>query len=312
LSHPILLFVVTTSLVFLYYTQYAIGNTMTTLPDFDTLWNYDQPAETEQRFQALLALAEPGQQPTLQLLTQIARAQGLQRRFDDAHQMLDTVEAALTAADPLTRVRYLLERGRVYNSSGRPAEALPLFRQAWAEAQAAGEDGFAVDAAHMMAIAEPEAAEQLAWNLKALELAQRSTQERAQKWQGSLYNNIGWTYHGMGQYEKALAIFEQAAAWRQANGGGRPYRIARWCIGRTLRSLHRYQEALAIQQTLLQEEEGDGDGYGHEEIAECLLALEHPAEARPHFTAAYERLSQDPWLVANEPQRLERLKQLAT
>jgi tetratricopeptide (TPR) repeat protein len=285
---------------------------MNSLPDFDSLWNYDQPAETEQRFQALLSLAEPGRPETLQLLTQIARAQGLQRRFDDAHRTLDTVEAALPTAETLTRVRYLLERGRVFNSGGRPADALPLFQQAWQEAQAAGEDGFAVDAAHMVAIAEPESAGKLAWNLKALELARSSAQERAQKWQGSLYNNIGWTYHDLGQYEQALAIFEQAAEWRQANGGGRPWRIARWCIGRTLRSLGRYPEALAIQQELLQEEGGDGDGYGHEEIAECLLALERPAEARSHFAAAYEYLSQDSWLVANEPQRLERLKQLAT
>jgi tetratricopeptide (TPR) repeat protein len=289
---------------------------MNALPDFDTLWNYDQPAETEQRFQALLALAEPGHPQTLQLLTQIARTQGLQRCFDDAHQTLNPVEAALPTADALTRIRYLLERGRVFNSSGRPADALPFFRQAWEEAQAAAEDGYTVDAAHMVAIAEPDPADKLAWNLKALKLAQTSPQERARKWLGSLYNNIGWTYHDLGQYQQALAIFEQAAEWRQANSGPGadrgPWRIARWCIGRTLRSLHRYQEALALQQTLLQEEGGDVDGYGHEEIAECLLALERSAEARPHFATAYERLSQDPWLVANEPQRLERLKQLAT
>lgn len=284
---------------------------MSTLPDFDALWNYDQPAETEQRFLALLPLATPNHPQTLQLLTQIARAQGLQRRFDDAHHTLDTVAVLLPHADPTTRVRYLLERGRVYNSSGRSAEALPLFIQAWEAAQTAGEDGYAVDAAHMVAIAEPDPAEKLAWNLKALKLAQTSTQERARKWLGSLYNNTGWTYHDMGQYEQALAIFEQAAEWRQANGGGRPYHIARWCIARTLRSLGRYQEALTLQRALFDEEGGNADGYGHEELAECLLALNRPAEARPHFAAAYDRLSQDPWLAANEPQRLERLKQLA-
>lgn len=286
---------------------------MNTLPDFDSLWNYDQPAETEQRFLQLLPAAEtsPNTDYTLQLLTQIARTHSLRHQFDQAHQTLDKVEAALPTAAPLTHIRYLLERGRTLNSARRPAEALPLFIHSWELAKSAGEDGFAVDAAHMVAIAAPDPAEQLTWNLKALELAQNSPQERARKWQGSLYNNIGWTYHDTGDYERALTIFQQAADWRQHNGGGRPYQIARWSIGRTLRSLGRYQEALDLQQSLLEEQNGGRDGYIYEELAELLLALDRPAEARPHFATAHLLLSQDLWLTANEPQRLERLKALA-
>ena len=56
--------------------------------------------------------------------------------------------------------------------------------------------------------------------------------------------------------------------------------------------------------------EGIPDGYNHEEIGECLLALGRPDEARPHFARAYEILSKDAWLADGEPERLKRLAEL--
>ena len=143
---------------------------MTDPRDFDALWNYNDPAETESRFRELLPIVEKSGDASYcaQLLTQIARAQGLQRQFDAAHQTLDTVESMLTDDLKIAHVRYLLERGRVFNSSKHPAEARPLFLQAWELAQAVGEDGYAVDAAHMIAIVETSE-QALIWNLKALD-----------------------------------------------------------------------------------------------------------------------------------------------
>jgi hypothetical protein len=54
-------------------------------------------------------------------------------------------------------VRYLLERGRVFNSTGHRLEASPLFREAWELASAAGQDFYAASAAHMLVISEPPA-----------------------------------------------------------------------------------------------------------------------------------------------------------
>jgi electron transport complex protein RnfB len=62
----------------------------------------------------------PSSREALEIDTQIARALGLQRRFDAAHATLDAVSPGLAAVDPRVRVRYLLERGRAYNSSGAP------------------------------------------------------------------------------------------------------------------------------------------------------------------------------------------------
>ena len=140
-------------------------------PDrIDTLWDYDHPAESEADFRRALETLDEQADAALrpELMTQIARAQGLQRRFDDAHAMLDAVEAQLDGSPPRVRVRYLLERGRVYNSSRQPARAQPYFAGAWELASTAGEDILAIDAAHMLAIiAAPEAS--LVWNQRALE-----------------------------------------------------------------------------------------------------------------------------------------------
>lgn len=281
------------------------------MTDFDPLWNYDQPAETEARFRALLPdlAADPARQA--ELLTQIARAQGLQRRFEAAHRTLDEVERALAPAMRRPRVRYLLERGRVFNSSRQAERAGPLFREAWEQALAAGEDALAVDAAHMLAIVA-SGDDQFVWNERALELAERSPDPGAQRWRGALYNNLGWTYHDRGDFARALELFERAAAWRAAQNQPRETRIARWCVARALRSLGRLMDALAQQQALLAEAEAAGqpDGFIHEELGECQLALGQPEAARPHFAQAYRLLSQDAWLAEAEPARLERLKTL--
>lgn len=279
--------------------------------DFDQLWDYEHPAETETRFRELTLQAESDPSYYAQLLTQIARAQGLQRHFDEAHQTLNSVQAMLTDELPTASIRYLLERGRVFNSSKKPQQSKPLFLEAWEQALNAGEDGYAVDAAHMLAIVESSPEQQMAWNLKALNLAETSSQPRAQKWRGSLYNNIGWTYHDTGEYENALAIFQKALEWREQQGDARTTFIARWCVARALRSLGRIDEALEIQRGLLKaiEAGAPSDGYVYEELGELLL-LKNDDQAAHFFNLAYTALAQDDWFATNEALRLERLKTL--
>jgi tetratricopeptide (TPR) repeat protein len=270
--------------------------------DFDRLWNYDDPAETERDFRALVGQGDLSYQ--LQLLTQIARAQGLQRHFAEGHATLDEVERYLNDDTETARVRYLLERGRLFNSAGDKERARPLFEQAWELANRAGEMGYAVDAAHMLGILD---APDLTWNLKALEVAESSSDERARRWRASLYNNIGWSYHDRGDYEAALAAFGKALRLREEQDQPDATRIARWAVARALRSLGRYEEALSIQRQLALLEH---DGYVDEELGELLLALGRAAESKPHFAHAYAELSLDEWLAEHEPERLERLRVL--
>ncbi|MFN8445618.1 MAG: tetratricopeptide repeat protein [Caldilineaceae bacterium] len=246
-------------------------------------------------------------------MTQIARTQALQAHFEPAHATLDEAEKLLQPDWTRAHIRYCLERGRVYNSSGHVDAARSLFLDAWElTISCQCEDALAIDAAHMIAIVEPPS-KQLDWNLQALAMAERSSDEKAKRWKASLYNNIGWTYHDQGEYEKALDCFQKALAERQAQKSEAEIRIARWCVARTLRSLNRIDESLAMQQALLADFEASGekDGFVNEEIAECLLLQGRQKESMPHFARAYELLSKDIWLARNEAARLERLLNLS-
>jgi tetratricopeptide (TPR) repeat protein len=277
----------------------------------DEAWDFDRPAESEARFRAKLETLPKASAARLELSTQIARALALQRQFDAAHATLDGVEKTLPGQPARVAVRYLLERGRVFNSSGQPQRAVPLFRDALDTASAAHEDFLAVDAGHMLGIAAPPD-ERLRWNLEALSMTERTQDARSKRWLASLYNNIGWTYHDRGDYTTALAYFEKALPAWQARGPAANVRIARWSIARAYRSLGRFDDALVIQHELAREsaEAGAPDGYVYEELGELLLAKGDAAAARPNFARAFALLSQDKGLQADAPQRLDRLKKL--
>ena len=277
----------------------------------DRWWNFEQPASSEATFRSELTKLAANSGARLELMTQIARAQGLQRRFDEANATLDEVERQLRGHAERVEVRYLLERGRVFNSSRQPERATPLFLAALDRARASGEDFLAIDAAHMLGIAAP-AAERLQWNLQAVSMTETTTDAPSKRWLASLYNNIGWTYQDQGDYARALEYFQKALPAWEARGNASSILAARWSIARTLRSLGRYDEALVIQRALLAENESSGavDGFVFEELGELTLALGDAAGAKPWFAQAYTALSADPSFVANEPARLERLRKL--
>ena len=284
---------------------------MSELPDFDELWDFNDPEKSEQAFSELLAVAESVGDPDYhaQLLTQIARTHSLRRQFNEAHHILDDAEALLSNQTPIARIRYLLERGRTFNSAGDAEAARPLFEEAWVLARGIGADYHAVDAAHMLGICEAGVIA-LRWNEIAMDAAEASPDARAKEWLGALYNNTGWTYHDAGDYERALERFEKGLAWRVERNDPVTIRIAIWSVARALRSLGRTSEALDMQRALLAEHESAGtkDGYVYEELAECLLILGKADDARPFFNLAYHELSKDAWLKENEADRLDRLQ----
>lgn len=282
--------------------------------DFDTLWNYNQPEDTAQKFQTLLSKAVPGTEYHLELLTQIARTHSLRRNFAKAHEVLDQVELQLTEKTPVAHTRYLLERGRTHNSEGDRETSQTQFLLAWDLATEIQADFYAVDAAHMLAIASPTPQKQHDWNLKAINHAEQSSDTRARGWLGSLLNNTGWTYFDEGHYPAALEMFQKALKFREQQGEPEPIRIAKWCIARVYRATHRIDEAYEIQKSLEAEYDMLKDtepGYTYEEIGELLLIKGERENSKSYFSKAYTTLSKDRWLVANEPERLERLKTLS-
>jgi tetratricopeptide (TPR) repeat protein len=240
--------------------------------EFDKLWDYSDPAKSEERFRELLTETQGSSR--VELLTQVARAEGLQDKFDAAHTTLNEAESLLDTAHGIARVRLLLERGRVFNSSKKPDQAAPLFMAAWELACQISADFYAVDAAHMLGVCLPPE-EALIWNERAVRLAEESTDPRSRGWLASLYNNIGWTYFDMGNHPKALEIFHLALKCRQERQQVNETQIAKWCVARTLRSLGRVAEALAMQEALYAEHQAAGthDKYVDEELTECRQAL---------------------------------------
>ena len=75
-----------------------------------------------------------------------------------------------------------------------------------------------------------------------------------------------------------------------------------------MRSLGRTDEAFVIQNGLVQDRR---DGYVFEELGELHLVMGKPDVAAEWFAKACEELARDPWLSANEPERLNRIKRLA-
>ncbi|BCW69484.1 tetratricopeptide repeat protein [Arthrobacter sp. NicSoilB8] len=190
----------------------------------DRLWNFDDPALSESRFREALAESRYDTDERAELTTQLGRAIGLQGRYEEADALLDAVDGD----EPTVAVRVLLERGRVLNSSGHPEMAVPLFEQAAELADHLGEEFLAVDALHMLAIADSAHAE--TWTRSALEYASTVHDERTKRWIVALHSNLGWTLHEAGRCTEAMVEFQLAEQWAGRIGTPRQQQLAREAI----------------------------------------------------------------------------------
>lgn len=267
------------------------------------MWDFADLTATEERFRG--RLAEPiTDAQRAEVLTQLARVEGLRGDFTVGHQLLADAEA-LAEPDSTGRVRVLLERGRLLRSSGAAPEALPLFVAAFVLASHRGDEDLAVDAAHMAALVEGTEE----WTQRGVELAQTSDDPRVRRWIGPLLNNLGWAHHEAGRFKEALGAFRQALVAReQTPDEGHEVEIARYAVAKTLRALGRPAEAAELmgQAVAWTRAAGVPDGWFHEELAEDYAALEWWAEAAEQADIALKLLD------ANQsPERVSRLRELA-
>jgi tetratricopeptide (TPR) repeat protein len=180
----------------------------------DEIWDFDDAALSEERLRVELEQGGPYDEvERAELKSQLARAYGLQDRFDDAAELLIEIEAQEA---PVVIVRILLESGRILNSAGKPEDAAPLFLRS---AQLAGEHNLPflrIDALHMLAISTPSNAEH--WTAQGVELAEASDDPRTQRWLISLHNNLGWNRLDSGDTPAAIAEFTEAVRWAELVG----------------------------------------------------------------------------------------------
>jgi tetratricopeptide (TPR) repeat protein len=202
------------------------------------LWDFDDLDGSEQRLREQLA-REPTPAGRAEVLTQLARVQGLRGDFEAAAGLLDEAEP-LAGTEPAANVRLELERGRMFRSSGDVEAAYPLFESAFRRAISSGERYLAGDAAHMCAIATDDRRLQEEWTARGID-------EGDSYWSGPLLNNLGWSYYEGGDYERALELFQQSLETRERdpdNGAGIAW--AQYAVGQTLRNLGRAREGVPL------------------------------------------------------------------
>lgn len=248
-----------------------------------------------------------------QLITQLTRTYSLRGLFKQGHETLNELTTWPLQDYPIVEVRYFLERGRLYNSAGEKEKAVEQFRNAWFSSVANLLEYYAIDAAHMLAIACPPE-EQIHWAHEAIKVAEVSEETKTKNWLGPLYNNLAWTYADKGDHQQALELFQKGLEFREKHTTNQQgIRIAKWTVAHMLRKLERHDEALTMQLQLDEEISSNNlpaDGYVFEELGELYLLLGDTAKAISYFSKAHTELSQDQWLVKNEPARLARLKEL--
>jgi tetratricopeptide (TPR) repeat protein len=268
--------------------------------DLSALWDYSQPALSEERFRAAVVQAAPDDALILQ--TQIARTHGMRKDFAKAREILAQAEPRLAQASAEARARWLLESGRTWASpvhtkqqreEGRD-KARALFTAAFDTARAAKLDGLAIDALHMMVMVDEAPEQQLEWDMKAIAYMEASSQPAARKWEGSLYNNTGYALQQAGRHDEAIAMYRKSLAAYERDGRLDDVRIEHWMIASALRAQGKLQDALAIQQRLEREWDAAGkpDPYVYQELEQLHRALGDENLAREYAARRSRTLGQ--------------------
>jgi tetratricopeptide (TPR) repeat protein len=268
-----------------------LASTFAMAIDLAPLWDFSNPSISEQRLRTALQTAVGDD--TLILQTQIARTHGLRKDFAKAREILKSIEPQLPTAGAQVRARYLLELGRTYASATHPEEtqtaaakeaARSAFGNALETARAAGLDGLAIDAIHMLAFVDTSPSDQLKWAQQALAVVEASTQPAAKRWEASIRNNLGYALHQLGRLDEALMQFKEAVKLRDREKDAEAIRTAHWMVAWTLRGLKRDDEALELQLRL--EREGDAagqpDSYVFEEL-EILYRTKGDEQRAQHY-----------------------------
>jgi tetratricopeptide (TPR) repeat protein len=294
----------------------SLRDLLSQFPDIDGQWNFEDLPSTEAKVRELLAAEQPDSPKVPELLTQLARVQGLLGKLNEAGATLllakDLLAKDEAAPKSRAQVRFLIEQGRFFGLSMNPAQSVPYFSRAWELAVQLNETFFSVEAAVMLSISQSPKL-QNEWLQKVIEVAEQTKDEQAKLWLSQLYVMDGWHSFDFRKYENALASFERALKAPQSSQNSSNNFSIRWAIGRTLRALNRVPEALEIQRALSAELSAAGKVNGHVllEIGECLQLNKSNKEATEFFELAYKELSLNGWYSDNKAAELSRIQYLS-
>lgn len=275
------------------------------------LWDFGDLDATEGRLRAALG-EETADEGRAEVLTQLARVEGLRGDFESGESLVEEA-AALAPEGGIAEARVDLERGRLRRSGGDREGALPHFESAFATATDLGHWFIAADAAHMAALVAPDREGFVEWTQRGIDLAERH--EEASYWVGPLLNNLGWEHYEAGELEAALDAFERALSVRELDPGNpEAIVLARYAVAKALRGLGRCEEAIRLAEEAVAwaAEEGQPDGWYHEELAEAYAAVGRAGDAREQARLAIPLLEQADPSFGDDGARRARLEALAS
>lgn len=257
----------------------------------DLIWDDLNLLKTEQDLLLLLQENKSDPAKTFEIETLIARCQAASGRVTEGKNALDILEKRLPSLEPqrLLSIRFNLERARIYVLEKQPSRARKNLSEAWSASVEEKNDYCIIDVAQVMG-ALVAAKEQQTWLQKGIEVAEASSQKIAKRWLPHLYISLGWKWHELRQFELALAAFEKVAPLPNDTVSPRANFIAKWSIGRVLRSMNHAEKALDLQTKLLPKalEINFMKGRVWEEIAENLTILKRKEDAEEYFRLTYE------------------------
>ena len=299
------------------------------IENFDDAWGQlGDPVLVEQRFVELLlqTFALENKSIYLQMLSQLALAQACQKKFDQAHATLDQAESLLSPGYELAHARILCERGRTFQQAGDIVQARIYFEKSYELSVQHNFDKQTINAAHMIAIVGQNAAEKIAWNCKALDLAMSRDDASAQSWKGPLFNNLGANYLEIKDCHNALQMFELALAEFEKDPVYHSHtRFAQFRVAQVLRMLEKYEQALALLQSQLQEYDEIAitgqlgmpqemfvmmRGWLYEELAIVHAALQDTHASQKYAQLALQDLAGNAMFAATDPMARERIEKL--
>jgi tetratricopeptide (TPR) repeat protein len=243
---------------------------------FADVFDHDDPVRSEERLNVLAEDAKSARDSITEaeILTQMARAVALEKRFSDAEALLRRA-AALAPHSATVALRCSLEHGRVLRLQGMTAQADTAFHDAYARAAALHDDYLLLDAVHMIALTEPFE-QSRAWTERGLRLATSSPNPKTTHWIGVLNNNLGVGYFERRQFVPAEAAYERSlTAYRAEHADADVTHEAQFNVAQSMRLIGRLREALRLQRAL-DRELGPGDGLKpmvEREITACLRTI---------------------------------------
>ena len=295
----------------------SLNDILSQFPDHDGLWASSSLLETEAKIKNKISPVQSDRHDlkSLELLTQLARVQGLQGHFAQADQTLKSVEVEIHQQDPKLRsqaeIRWLLEQGRLFAMQMIPAKGLVFIKQAMDKAIEDKNSFFAIDAAVMLTLMNPmkRQHETLQW---ALTEAETTTSPDSKLWLPFLYIMNAWTLFDTRQFDRALEFFQKALDQPHLPQQRMQTQAIKWSLARTKRALGHFDEALDLLNEVRLEFEavGESNGYVYLEIAENLRQQQKEQDAKPYFEMAYNILSLNLWFTDNKETELARIKEL--